>query len=433
MWESEAYIDQFATIKVIGVGGGGGNAVNRMVEDGVEGVEFITVNTDAQALRHSKAHLSIQLGKALTRGLGAGANPEIGRRAVEESKEQIKEALQGADMVFVTAGMGGGTGTGAAPAIAEISRELGALTIGVVTRPFRFEGSKRAKNAEGGIKLMREAVDTLIIIPNDRLLEIVDKKTHMIDAFREADSVLRLGVQGISDLIAVPGLINLDFADVKTIMSHKGTALMGIGIAKGENRAKEAAQKAINSPLLETSINGAQGVIMNITGGSNLSLFEVQEAADMVLSAAHEDLNMIFGSVINDHLKEEIIVTVIATGFASQETQTPPSGKQASIAQKTAYQPYQQESRYKKPEPSYQQDPYYKMEPTYNKEAYYKSEPSYQRDPYYKFDHSYQNEGYKQEQTYQRETRYNYDQNKAPSEDAYDTPTFFRKRKKRYE
>jgi cell division protein FtsZ len=261
----------------------------------------------------------MQIGTALTRGLGAGANPEIGRRAVEESKQQIKEVLAGADMVFVTAGMGGGTGTGAAPAIAEIARNLGALTIGVVTRPFKFEGKKRASNAESGINEMREAVDTLIIIPNDRLLEIVDKKTPMIEAFREADNVLRQGVQGISDLIAVPGLINLDFADVKTVMSHKGTALMGIGIAKGNDRAAEAARKALNSPLLETSINGAHGVIMNITGGNNLSLFEVQEAADIVASASHEELNMIFGSVINENLDEEIIVTVIATGFTEQE------------------------------------------------------------------------------------------------------------------
>lgn len=320
MFDFDTNIDQFARIKVIGVGGGGNNAVNRMIEDGVEGVEFIAVNTDAQALNQSIAEIKMQIGKTLTRGLGAGANPEIGKKAVEESKQQIQEVLQGADMVFVTAGMGGGTGTGAAPAIAEISRKLGALTIGVVTRPFKFEGSKRAANAASGINEMRESVDTLIIIPNDRLLEIVDKKTHMLDAFRKADSVLRQGVQGISDLIAVPGLINLDFADVKTVMSHKGTALMGIGIASGESRATEAAQKAINSPLLETSINGAQGVIMNITGGRNLSLYEVQEAADMVSSASHEELNMIFGSVINDNLKEEIIVTVIATGFTAKES-----------------------------------------------------------------------------------------------------------------
>ncbi|MEH7492459.1 cell division protein FtsZ [Neobacillus niacini] len=320
MWDFEMDIDQVARIKVIGVGGGGNNAVNRMIEDGVQGVEFIAVNTDAQALKLSKAEIKMQIGAALTRGLGAGANPEVGRNAVEESRKQIQEVLKGADMVFVTAGMGGGTGTGAAPAIAQISRELGALTIGVVTRPFGFEGRKRATNAAAGIDLMREAVDTLIIVPNDRLLQIVDKKTPMIQAFREADNVLRQGVQGISDLIAVPGLINLDFADVKTIMSNQGTALMGIGMAKGKDRAIEAAKKAISSPLLETSIDGAQGVLMNITGGSNLSLYEVQEAADIVSSAADKELNMIFGSIINEDLKDEIMITVIATGFSETES-----------------------------------------------------------------------------------------------------------------
>ena len=320
MWDFDMNIDQVARIKVIGVGGGGNNAVNRMIEDGVQGVEFIAVNTDAQALKLSKAEIKMQIGSALTRGLGAGANPEVGRKAVEESRQQLQEVLKGADMVFVTAGMGGGTGTGAAPAIAQISRQLGSLTIGVVTRPFGFEGHKRSKNAAIGIEQMREAVDTLIIVPNDRLLQIVDKKTPMIQAFREADNVLRQGVQGISDLIAVPGLINLDFADVKTIMTNQGTALMGIGVAKGEGRAVEAAKKAISSPLLETSIDGASGILMNITGGSNLSLFEVQEAADIVGSAADNDLNMIFGSIINENLKDEIMITVIATGFADEET-----------------------------------------------------------------------------------------------------------------
>ncbi len=319
MWDMDMDIDQIARIKVIGVGGGGNNAVNRMIEAGVQGVEFIAVNTDAQALNLSKAEIKMQIGAQLTRGLGAGANPEVGRRAVEESRKQLEEVLKGADMVFVTAGMGGGTGTGAAPAIAEIAHHLGALTIGVVTRPFGFEGRKRAQNAASGIEFMRNAVDTLIIVPNDRLLQIVDKKTPMIEAFREADNVLRQGVQGISDLIAVPGLINLDFADVKTIMSNQGTALMGIGVAKGPNRAAEAAKKAISSPLLETSIDGAQGVLMNITGGSNLSLYEVQEAADIVASAADHELNMIFGSIINDSLKEEIMITVIATGFDDKE------------------------------------------------------------------------------------------------------------------
>ncbi|WP_342525898.1 cell division protein FtsZ [Chryseomicrobium sp. FSL W7-1435] len=315
MLHFETNDESLAIIKVIGVGGGGNNAVNRMIEHGVQGVDFIAVNTDAQALNMSRAPVKLQIGGKLTRGLGAGANPEVGRKAAEESKEQIEEALRGADMVFVTAGMGGGTGTGAAPVIAQIAKELGALTVGVVTRPFTFEGRKRSTQAIGGISMMKEAVDTLIVIPNDRLLEIVDKNTPMLEAFREADNVLRQGVQGISDLIAVPGLINLDFADVKTIMSNKGSALMGIGIASGENRAAEAAKKAISSPLLETSIDGAKGVLMNITGGSNLSLFEVQEAADIVASASDEEVNMIFGSVINDDLDDQIVVTVIATGF----------------------------------------------------------------------------------------------------------------------
>ncbi|UZJ77244.1 cell division protein FtsZ [Fictibacillus sp. KU28468] len=319
MLEFDMNMDSLATIKVIGVGGGGSNAVNRMIEHGVQGVEFICVNTDAQALNLSKAQIKMQIGSKLTRGLGAGANPEIGKKAAEESREQVEEALRGADMVFVTAGMGGGTGTGAAPVIAEIAKEMGALTVGVVTRPFTFEGRKRSTQAVGGISVFKEKVDTLIVIPNDRLLEIVDKNTPMLEAFREADNVLRQGVQGISDLIAVPGLINLDFADVKTIMTEKGSALMGIGIATGENRAAEAARKAISSPLLETSIDGAKGVLMNITGGANLSLYEVNEAADIVSSASDPEVNMIFGSVINEDLKDEILVTVIATGFDERE------------------------------------------------------------------------------------------------------------------
>ncbi|HLR59357.1 MAG TPA: cell division protein FtsZ [Pseudogracilibacillus sp.] len=319
MLEFETGIDQLATIKVIGVGGGGNNAVNRMIDHGVEGVEFIAVNTDAQALNMSKAEVRMQIGGKLTRGLGAGANPEVGKKAAEESKEQIEEALKGADMVFVTAGKGGGTGTGAAPVIAQIAKDLGALTVGVVTRPFSFEGARRSRQAATGIDALKASVDTLIVIPNDRLLEIVDKNTPMLEAFREADNVLRQGVQGISDLIAKPGLINVDFADVKTIMADKGSALMGIGVANGENRAAEAAKKAISSPLLETSIDGAQGILMNISGGENLSLFEVQEAADLVTSAADSEVNVIFGNVINENLKEEVIVTVIATGF--DETQ----------------------------------------------------------------------------------------------------------------
>lgn len=335
-------MDQLAKIKVIGVGGGGSNAVNRMIENGLQGVEFIAVNTDAQALHLSKAEHKLQLGGKLTRGLGAGANPEVGKKAAEESKEHIEGILSGSDMVFITAGMGGGTGTGAAPVIAEIAKEIGALTVGVVTRPFTFEGRKRSTQAAGGISALKEKVDTLIVIPNDRLLEIVDKNTPMLEAFREADNVLRQGVQGISDLIAVPGLINLDFADVKTIMMDKGSALMGIGVATGESRATEAAKKAISSPLLETSIDGAQGVLMNITGGTNLSLYEVHEAAEIVSSASDQEVNMIFGSVINENLKDEIIVTVIATGFNDQEnmkvTKSPQqakavAGKKAPVQQ----------------------------------------------------------------------------------------------------
>lgn len=335
MLEFDMETEELAVIKVIGVGGGGSNAVNRMIEHGVKGVEFIAVNTDSQALNLSKAETKLQIGKKLTRGLGAGANPEIGKKAAEESKEQIEEALKGADMVFVTAGMGGGTGTGAAPVIAEIAKEIGALTVGVVTKPFTFEGRKRSLQAVNGIATFKDKVDTLIVIPNDRLLEIVDKNTPMLEAFREADNVLRQGVQGISDLIAVPGLINLDFADVKTIMTEKGTALMGIGVATGENRAAEAAKKAISSPLLETSIDGAKGVLMNITGGANLSLYEVNEAADIVSSASDQDVNMIFGSVINEELKEEILVTVIATGFDEKEDSQKKPGPRQPFQQRT--------------------------------------------------------------------------------------------------
>ncbi|WP_134684574.1 cell division protein FtsZ [Brevibacillus migulae] len=322
MLEFDLDIEQLARIKVIGCGGGGSNAVNRMIAGGVRGVEFITLNTDAQALALSHAEIKLQIGEKLTRGLGAGANPEIGKKAAEESRELIENALRGADLVFVTAGMGGGTGTGAAPVVAEIAKELGALTVGVVTRPFSFEGRKRSSQGELGLAALKEKVDTLIVIPNDRLLEIVDKNTPMLEAFREADNILRQGVQGISDLIAIPGLINLDFADVKTIMTERGSALMGIGVGSGENRAAEAARRAISSPLLETSIEGARGVLMNITGGSNLSLYEVNEAADIVSSAADLEVNMIFGAVINEDLKNEIVVTVIATGFDDHQRQS---------------------------------------------------------------------------------------------------------------
>ncbi len=304
-----------AVIKVAGVGGGGTNAVNRMVEAGLKGVEFISINTDAQALLMSDADYKVQIGNELTKGLGAGADPDVGFQAAEESREEIKEALKGADMVFVTAGKGGGTGTGAAPVIAEVAKELGALTVGVVTRPFSFEGRKRALQAEQGVAALRDKVDTLIIIPNDRLLQVAEKKTSILDAFRVADDVLRQGVQGITDLITVPGLINLDFADIRTIMANAGSALMGIGVASGENRGAEAAKAAISSPLLEASIEGAQGVLLNISGPSDIGLYEVNEAAEIIANAAHPDANIIFGAVIDDACGDEVRVTVIATGF----------------------------------------------------------------------------------------------------------------------
>src|SRR5947207_1955060 len=305
-----------AVIKVVGVGGGGTNAVNRMVDAGLKGVEFTAVNTDAQALQMCDADIKLQIGSTLTRGLGAGANPETGQGAANESRDEIKESLKGADMVFVTAGEGGGTGTGAAPVIAEIAKhEVGALTVGVVTRPFTFEGAQRQRQAEDGIRRLAEQVDTLIVIPNERLLSIVERRTTILEAFRAADDVLRQGVQGITDLITVPGLINLDFADVRTIMRDAGSALMGIGSASGENRASEAAKGAISSPLLETSVEGATGVLLNITGGSDLGLFEVNEAAEIVQSASAGDSNIIFGAVVDDSLGDEVRVTVIATGF----------------------------------------------------------------------------------------------------------------------
>lgn len=307
--------ETLAKIKVVGVGGGGNNAVNRMIVAGLQGVDFISVNCDAQALLLSKAQNRIQIGEKLTKGLGAGANPEIGQKAAEESREIIIEQLRGADMVFVTAGMGGGTGTGAAPIVAECAREAGALTVGVVTKPFSFEGKRRMNQAEAGIVTLKERVDTLITIPNDRLLQVIDRRTSMIDAFRIADDVLRQGVQGISDLISVPGLINADFADVKTIMSNAGSALMGIGTATGDNGAVAAAEAAIKSPLLEASIEGARGVLFNITGGKDLSLFDVTEASNIITEAVDPDANIIFGAVIDEKLDDEIRVTVIATGF----------------------------------------------------------------------------------------------------------------------
>ncbi|NMA54536.1 MAG: cell division protein FtsZ [Firmicutes bacterium] len=318
MLEFELDNDRFADIKVVGIGGGGNNAVNRMIASGLKGVEFIAVNTDAQQLLLSQSSRKIQIGEKITRGLGAGADPTIGKKAADESRELIQQSLKGADMVFVTAGMGGGTGTGASPTIAEVAKEAGALTVGVVTKPFSFEGRQRQNQAEAGIAELREKVDTLIIIPNDRLLQVVEKRTSILEAFRIADDVLRQGVQGISDLIAVPGLINLDFADVKTIMADTGSALMGIGQANGESRAVEAARMATASPLLETSIDGAKGVLLNITGGTDLGLFEVNEAAAIIAEAADPEANIIFGAVIDETMGDEVKVTVIATGFESQ-------------------------------------------------------------------------------------------------------------------
>ena len=312
-----------AVIKVVGIGGGGVNAVNRMIEEGLKGVEFIAINTDAQALLMSDADVKLDVGRELTRGLGAGANPEIGGKAAEDHREEIEEVLKGADMVFVTAGEGGGTGTGGAPVVANVARSLGALTIGVVTRPFGFEGKRRAAQADAGIETLRSEVDTLIVIPNDRLLSISDRQVSVLDAFKAADQVLLSGVQGITDLITTPGLINLDFADVKSVMSGAGSALMGIGSARGDDRAVAAAEKAISSPLLEASIDGAHGVLLSIQGGSDLGLFEIHEAAQLVSSSAALDANIIFGAVIDDALGDEVRVTVIAAGFDEGDTVRP--------------------------------------------------------------------------------------------------------------
>lgn len=313
---------ELAVIKVIGAGGGGNNALDRMIDSDLQGIEFIAVNTDRQALNNSKATHKIAIGEKLTRGLGAGANPEIGRKAVEESREALQEVLHGADMVFVTCGMGGGTGTGSAPVIAQMAKEMGILTVGVVTKPFKFEGKARMRKAEEGIKELKSKVDTLITIPNDRLLQIVQKNTSMLEAFSMADDVLKQGIQSISDLIAVPGLINLDFADVTSVMKDQGLAHMGIGEAKGENRAIEATKEAIQSPLLETSIRGARGVLINITGGSSLGLFEINEASSLVEDSCDDEANIIFGATIKEELQDEIKITVIATGFDEDENVT---------------------------------------------------------------------------------------------------------------
>ena len=319
-----------AVIKVAGIGGGGVNAVNRMIEVGLKGVEFIAINTDAQALLMSDADVKLDIGRELTRGLGAGANPEVGRKAAEDHIQEIEEVLKGADMVFVTAGEGGGTGTGGAPVVARVARSLGALTIGVVTRPFGFEGRRRAAQADAGVEELREEVDTLIVIPNDRLLSLSDRNISVIDAFRQADHVLLQGVSGITDLITTPGLINLDFADVRSVMAGAGASLMGIGAARGEDRATEAVEKAISSPLLESSIDGARGVLLSISGGSDLGLFEINEAARLVIDAAHPDANIIFGAVIDDTLGDEVRVTVIAAGFDRIETAPTRKGQQTT-------------------------------------------------------------------------------------------------------
>lgn len=327
--------ESFAHIKVVGVGGGGCNAIDRMIDEGLQGIDFVAINTDAQALQLSKATMRVRIGEKLTRGLGSGGNPEQGRKAAEESADELYEVLRGSDMVFVTSGMGGGTGTGACPIVSQIAKEVGALTIGVVTRPFTFEGSRRIQTAEAGIAKLKEQSDTLIVIPNDRLLQIVDKRANLQDAFRMADDVLRQGVQGISELITVPGLINLDFADVRTIMSEGGAALMAVGVAKGEERAREAAEKAISSQLLDITIDGARGILFNVTGGPDLTLFEVNQAAAIIKETAHPDVNLIFGAVIDPNMKDEVRITVIATGFeragVPRRIVEPQSGRQENI------------------------------------------------------------------------------------------------------
>ena len=332
MANAERDLRRYAAIKVVGVGGGGSNAVNRMISAGLRGVEFIAINTDAQALALSNADKKIHIGGKLTRGLGAGGDPEIGRQAAEETREEITEMLEGADMVFVTAGMGGGTGTGGAPIVAQVARELGALTIGVVTRPFGFEGRRRAINADEGIRSLRQRVNTVITIPNDRLLQVVDKSATVVEAFRVADDVLRQGVQGIADLITVPGLINLDFADVRTVMTEAGSALIGIGVASGEGRAAVAANAAISSLLLETSMEGARGVLINITGGLDLGLMEVNEAAQVVQKAADPEANIIFGAVLDERLDGEVRITVIATGFETRRPDVDEAAEPAAVA-----------------------------------------------------------------------------------------------------
>jgi cell division protein FtsZ len=344
-------LESFAHIKVVGVGGAGCNAIDRMIDEGLQGVDFVAINTDAQALLQSRANIRVRIGEKLTRGLGSGGNPDQGKKAAEESADELYEVLRGADMVFVTSGMGGGTGTGAAPIVAQIAREVGALTIGVVTRPFTFEGSRRIQTAESGISKLKEQADTLIVIPNDRLLQIVDKHSNLQDAFRMADDVLRQGVQGISELITVPGLINLDFADVRTIMSEGGAALMAVGSASGEDRAREAAEKAISSQLLDITIDGARGILFNVTGGPDLTLFEVNQAAAIIKETAHPDVNLIFGAVIDPNMKDDIRITVIATGFERTGIPRRISEPQSIRQESSASRPIENKERPANPKP----------------------------------------------------------------------------------
>ena len=424
----EKDINNFAAIRVIGVGGAGTNAVNRMVEAGLKGVEFIAINTDSQALALSKAPNKIQIGDKLTKGLGAGANPEVGQKAAEESREEIANTVKGSDLVFVTCGMGGGTGTGAAPVIAEIAREQGILTIGVVSKPFLFEGRQRMKNAEAGIERLKAAVDTLVVVPNDRLLSVVTKGTTMTEAFRIADDTLRQGIQGISDLIAVPSLINLDFADVRTVMQSRGLAHMGIGIGKGETRMVDAAKQAISSPMLETSIDGARAVLINITGGADTSIIDINEAAQLITAAADPEANIIFGAGIDESLKDEVKITVIATGFEK----TPFVAQKAAPAASTAAPSYESkdeepvEERHERPTRTYDDEP---VSPIFER----RQRPSTTtpvRERVRESDEPYQPERRSQPQRRQRVYQDDYQENRTQSRRGFtpDVPSFMKKK-----
>lgn len=414
-----------AVIKVIGVGGGGGNAVNRMIADNVRGVEFIVANTDTQALANSQAETKIHLGPKVTKGLGAGAKPEVGAKAAEESEEDIRAALEGADLVFVTAGMGGGTGTGAAPIVANIAKnELNALTVGVVTRPFTFEGPRRGHSAAEGIEKLKQNVDTLVTISNNRLLEIVDKKTSMREAFGEADNVLRQGVQGISDLITAPGFINLDFADVRTVMADQGTALMGIGSASGEKRTTEATQKAISSPLLEVSIDGAEQILLNVAGGEDLTLFEAQDAADIVAAASSSEVNIIFGTTINEDLNDEVVVTVIATGIDEDKRREKKSPRSAGASAFNATSGNRASSMTRSQAGAISNHPeQFEEKQVPNRSFDYDNRPDTSADNNY--NDRYQDNGY--QQNYEPSSP-RYDNVANDSDDELDTPPFFRKR-----